>query len=89
MVAPGTLESELKQLIIDALLLEDIAATDIDSEAPLFQEGLGLDSIDSLDLAMALEERYGMHIAPDSEENGRWFASVRNLAEFVGANRTR
>lgn len=83
------LETELKQLIIDALLLEDIAPADIDSEAPLFHEGLGLDSIDSLDLAMALEERYGLHIAADSEENGQLFASVKNLAEFVETNRAR
>lgn len=84
-----SLETELKQLIIDALRLEDIAAAEIDAEAPLFHEGLGLDSIDSLDLAMALEARYGLHIVADSEENGRWFASVKNLAEFVRTNRAR
>ena len=77
------LETEIKQLIIDSLMLEDIQAADIDSEAPLFIEGLGLDSIDALELAMALEERFGVKIEDDPDENRRIFASVRSLAEFV------
>ena len=77
------LELELKELIIDSLALEDITPDDVDSEAALFVEGLGLDSIDALELAMALEERYGVKIVDDPEENQKIFASVRSLAEFV------
>ena len=82
------LESEIKQLIVEVLALEDIAAEDIDTDAPLFNEGLGLDSIDSLDLAMALEQRYGVHGSSDPDENVRRFTSVRTLAAFVTAGRT-
>jgi acyl carrier protein len=85
---PETLELELKELIIEALALEDVGPTDIEPEEPLFVEGLGLDSIDALELAMALEERYGVHIGDDPETNQRIFASVRNLATFVGEHRT-
>ncbi|MDH3519000.1 MAG: phosphopantetheine-binding protein [Myxococcales bacterium] len=81
------LEQELKELIIDALALEDITPGEIDSEAALFVEGLGLDSIDALELAMALEERYEVKIGDDPEMNQRIFASVRNLAAFVEENR--
>ena len=84
-----SLEEELKQLIVEVLSLEDVTAEDIDTDAPLFNEGLGLDSIDSLDLAMALEQRYGVHGSQDPDENVRRFASVRTLAEFVTAFRTR
>ena len=83
------LEHELKRLIVDALMLEDIGPADIDSEAPLFNEGLGLDSIESLDLAMALEDRYGVRTEADSSENRRHFASVKALAAFVAENRTK
>lgn len=79
------LESELKRLIVEALVLEDISPDEIESEAPLFVEGLGLDSIDALELAMALEERFGVKIEDDPDENRRIFASVRSLAEFVNA----
>jgi len=81
------LETEIKQLIIDSLMLEDIQAEDIDSEAPLFIEGLGLDSIDALELAMALQERFGVQIHDDPDENREIFASVKSLATFVTANR--
>jgi acyl carrier protein len=81
------LEAELKKLIIEALVLEDIAPEEIETEAPLFVEGLGLDSIDALELAMALEERYGVKIEDDPDENRRIFASVRSLADFVNAQR--
>ncbi len=79
----GAFETEIKRLIIDALKLEDIQAADIDSEAPLFIEGLGLDSIDALELAMALEERFGVQIEDDPDKNREIFASVRSLADFV------
>jgi len=81
------LEAELKKLIVEALVLEDIAPEEIETDAPLFVEGLGLDSIDALELAMALEERYGVKIEDDPDENRRIFASVRSLADFVNAQR--
>ena len=81
------LEAELKKLIVEALVLEDIAPDEIETDAPLFVEGLGLDSIDALELAMALEERYGVKIEDDPDENRRIFASVRSLADFVSAQR--
>jgi acyl carrier protein len=81
------LEQEIKELIIDALALEDVRPADIETEAALFVEGLGLDSIDALELAMALEERYGVKIGDDPERNQQIFASVRNLATFVSENR--
>ena len=89
MSSRDALEREIKQLIVDALMLEDIAPDEIDSDAPLFNEGLGLDSIDSLDLGMALEERYGVKASDDGDENAGRFASVRRLAEFVAEQRTR
>jgi len=82
-----SLEQEIKELIIDALALEDVTPVDIEPEAALFVEGLGLDSIDALELAMALEERYGVQIGDDPELNQRIFASVRNLADYVSEHR--
>ena len=81
------LEAELKKLIVEAFVLEDIAPDEIETEAPLFVEGLGLDSIDALELAMALEERYGVKIEDDPETNRQIFASVKSLADFVTAQR--
>jgi acyl carrier protein len=83
------LEAELKGLIVEALALEDIAPNEIETGAPLFVEGLGLDSIDALELAMALEERFGVKIGEDPEVNQRIFASVASLAAFVEENRVR
>ena len=83
-----TLEQEIRELIVSAMSLEDIAPDDIDVEAPLFNEGLGLDSIDALELGLALQKRYGVTLAADSEETRRHFASVRSLAAFVAAART-
>ena len=82
------LEPEIKQLIITTMSLEDIAVDDIDAEAPLFNEGLGLDSIDALELGLALQKRYGVTLAADSQETRQHFASVRALSAFVAANRT-
>jgi acyl carrier protein len=84
---PAELENEIKQLIIDALMLEDITAGEIDSDAPLFIEGLGLDSIDALELAMALQDRFGVQIQDDPDENREIFASVKSLAAFVTQGR--
>ena len=81
------LELEVKQLIIDALQLEDITPEDIDSAAPLFIEGLGLDSIDALELGVALQKKYGISLSADSEDTRRHFASVRALAALVESHR--
>lgn len=81
------LVAELKQLIIDTLMLEDIEASEIETGAPLFIEGLGLDSIDALELAMALQEKYGVEIHDDADENREIFASVASLATFVMTGR--
>ena len=88
MAGQPVLEQEIKELIIDALALEDVQPADIETEAALFVEGLGLDSIDALELAMALEERYGVKIGDDPEQNRRIFASVRALASFVSESRS-
>ena len=88
MASASGLEAEIKALIVEALALEDVRPEEIETEAPLFVEGLGLDSIDALELAMALEERYGVKIGDDPDENRRIFASVRALAAFVSENRS-
>lgn len=81
------LEQEIKELIVEALMLDDVTADQIDSEAPLFVEGLGLDSIDALELAIAIDKKYGVKIKAEDENNRRIFASVKNLAAHVAANR--
>jgi len=81
------LEMEIKELIVDALLLEGVLPADIDTDAPLFTEGLGLDSIDALELAIALEHRYEVKIDPDGARNRSLFRSVRTLAAYVAAYR--
>ena len=83
------LQEELKAVIIETLLLEDVTVQDIESEMPLFGEGLGLDSIDSLEIAMLLEERYGVTLEDDPDVNREIFLSVASLAKFVVENRTR
>ena len=87
MASASGLEAEIKSLIVEALALEDVKPEEIDSLAPLFVEGLGLDSIDALELAMALEERYGVAIEDDPERNQQIFASVSTLAAFVADQR--
>lgn len=77
------IENELKELIVKELQLEDTAASDIDSSAPLFGEGLGLDSIDALELAVALDRKFKVSVQPDDADNKRIFASVNALAKFV------
>lgn len=78
------LELEIKQLIIDALELEDMQPADIDSEIPLFgDEGLGLDSIDALELGVALRKKYQITLEANSTGNREHFRTVASLAEFV------
>lgn len=89
MDSPEALEAELKKLIIDELVLEDLVPEDIESTDPLFVDGLGLDSIDALEIAMVLEQRFGVSIGEDAEANLELFASVRSLAAFIAENRSR
>ena len=81
------LEREIKELIISALSLEDLKPEDIDAQAPLFVEGLGLDSIDALELGVALQKRYGVSLSADAQETRRHFSSVQSLAAFVAGGR--
>ena len=83
------LELEVKELIIDVLQLEDITPDGIDAEAPLFVDGLGLDSIDALELGVALQKKYGISLSADSEDTRRHFASVKALAAMVASHRTK
>jgi acyl carrier protein len=80
-------DDEIKQLIIDVLQLEDVKPADIDSDAPLFVEGLGLDSIDALELGVAIHKRYGITLSADSDDTRRHFASVRALGLMIDRNR--
>jgi acyl carrier protein len=82
-----TTEDDIKRLIVDVLQLEDTTPADIDVEAPLFGDGLGLDSIDALELGVAIQRRYGIALSANSEENRRHFASVRALASMVDNHR--
>jgi acyl carrier protein len=79
----------MKKLIVETLALEDTAPDEIETDAPLFGEGLGLDSIDALEIAMVLEERYGVTLDDDPESNQRTFESIRSLAAFVAESRVR
>ncbi|MCX8005333.1 MAG: phosphopantetheine-binding protein [Burkholderiaceae bacterium] len=81
------LEREIAELIVSCTGLEDVRPEEIDPEAPLFGDGLGLDSIDALEIGVALAKRYGVKLTADSEDNRRHFASVRALARFVAAQR--
>lgn len=81
------LEIELKKLIVDALKLEDIGWQEVDSAAPLFGDGLGLDSIDALELGVAVRQRYGIKIDAVNDEIRSHFFSVRSLAAFIEAQR--
>ena len=81
------LEQEIKELIISSLALEDITPQDIDSAAPLFGDGLGLDSIDALELGLALQKKYGVSMSADSEQTRQHFSSVNALVAFVSGHR--
>jgi acyl carrier protein len=80
------LERELKQLLIEVLNLEDISVEQIDSEAPLFGDGLGLDSIDALELGVAIRKKYDVQMDADSEITRQHFASIVNLARFISSS---
>lgn len=80
-------EQEVARLMVEVLYLE-VDATEIQPEAPLFNEGLGLDFIDALELALEISRHYGVDLKSDDERNGNIFASLRSLAGHIEACRT-
>ncbi|MGB3052055.1 MAG: phosphopantetheine-binding protein [Polyangiales bacterium] len=82
---PESIENRLKHLIVEALMLEDVAPGDIEDEAPLFVEGLGLDSIDALELALAVHKEFGVRTSAEDERNREIFFSVKSLSDFIRA----
>ncbi|MBQ1612557.1 MAG: acyl carrier protein [Alphaproteobacteria bacterium] len=79
------LEQQIKNLIINSLELEYISADDIADEEPLFGDGLGLDSIDALEIGMALKKEFNLTLSKDKEANKKYFYSVKTIADFVRA----
>lgn len=77
------IENGIKELIVSSLELEDVVAADIETEAPLFGDGLGLDSIDALELGMAVKKRFGVTFSKNPAENKKTFYSVKTLADYV------
>ncbi|UJL38468.1 phosphopantetheine-binding protein [Pantoea agglomerans] len=82
-----SLINDIKQMIIDTLNLEDLSPDDIETDAALFGDGLGLDSIDALELGLAVKNRYGVALSAESETLRAHFFSVATLAEFVNQQR--
>ncbi|MHB8453533.1 MAG: phosphopantetheine-binding protein [Acidiferrobacterales bacterium] len=82
-----SLEREVASLIVESLNLEDVDPGKIDPEAPLFREGLGLDSIDALELALAISKKYGFKLQSDDKKNADIFYSLRSLSRHVELNR--
>ena len=85
-LAQTDLQREVAALLVEALNLE-IPPESIDPEAPLYGEGLGLDSIDILEVALVVSQRYGFQLRSDDEDNVRIFTSLASLSEHIGANR--
>jgi acyl carrier protein len=77
------IENEIKAVIIESLDLEDINVDDIETDEPLFGDGLGLDSIDALELGLALKKKFDIKLDSDSEESKKHFYSVNTLADFI------
>lgn len=88
LIRQQSLEQEVACLLVDVLQLE-LPAASIAPTEPLFQEGLGLNSIDALELALAISRKYGIELKSDDERNGRIFASLRSLARHIDTHRTR
>ncbi len=86
-IAQTAAESELAQLIVENLNIDWVKAADIDPEAALFGGDLGLDSIDALELALAVSRRYGFQLRSDNPDNQRIFGSLRALSEHIERNR--
>jgi acyl carrier protein len=87
-VADVALQREIAGLLVQALNLE-VQPADIDPDAPLYGEGLGLDSIDILEVALVVSKQYGVQLRADAEENQQIFRSLRHLAEYIAAQRTK
>lgn len=81
------LQTEIKNLIIEALGLEDMAAEDIAADLALFGDGLGLDSVDALELGLAIQKRFGIKIDAEAKDTRQHFANVASLAAFVAAKK--
>ena len=81
------LRDDVAELIVEALALEDIAAKDIEPEAPLFGDGLGLDSIDALELAFAIAQKYGVKLRSGDDRNREIFASLNALTQYIAEHR--
>ena len=84
----SSMENELKQLIIDSLDLEDLSIDDIESQEALFNDGLGLDSIDALELGLAIRKKYDVRIDQEKDDVVKIFASVAALAQFIESEQT-
>lgn len=84
----SALEQEVAQLIVESLNLEETDPHRIDPDAPLFREGLGLDSIDALELALAVSSKYGFKLQSDDKNNKAVFRSLRSLTQHIHAHRT-
>lgn len=82
------LQREVAQLLIECLNL-DVTADEISADAPLYGDGLGLDSIDVLEIALTVSKRYGVQLQADSADNTHIFGSLRRLADYIAAQRTR
>ncbi len=85
----SSLHHEIKQMIIESLDLEDIDVDEIIDDEPLFVEGLGLDSIDALEIGLALQKRYGIKLKADSEDTRQHFGSVNALVALVESHSTK
>ena len=83
------LEDRLKTLIVETLALEDVPPESIETDAPLFGEGLGLDSIDALELALAIHTEFGVRTQENDEKNREYYRSVRSLAAFIRTEQAR
>lgn len=83
----SSMQNALKQLIIETLNLEDISPDEIETEAPLFGDGLGLDSIDALELGLAIKNQYGVLLSSDSDEVRKHFYSVATLAAYIDSQK--
>lgn len=79
------LKNEVKKLILSAVELEDISIEDIKDDAPLFGEGLGLDSIDALEIGIALKKKFNIQFSAEDQDNRKHFASVNSLADYIQA----
>ncbi|MBV2090017.1 MAG: acyl carrier protein [Candidatus Thiodiazotropha sp. (ex. Lucinisca nassula)] len=79
-------ELEVAQLIVETLNLEDVTAEEIESEAPLFRDGLGLDSIDALELSLGIKQKYGIQLKADDENLTEIFSSLSKLTQYIRDN---